>query len=65
MVQWLGLRASIAAGTGLIPGRGTKIPQALWLKKKKKKSQFEEARTSVLNVEVKTYRSTPRLDKIE
>ena len=65
MVQWLGLRASIAAGTGFIPGRGNKIPQALWLKKKKKKSQFEEARTSVLNVEVKTYRSTPRLDKIE
>ena len=26
-VQWLGLRASTAGGTGLIPGRGTNIPQ--------------------------------------
>ena len=28
-VQWLGLRASIAGGTGSIPGQGTKIPQAV------------------------------------
>ena len=27
-VQWLGFSASIAGGTCLIPGRGTKIPQA-------------------------------------
>ena len=26
MVQWLGLHASTAGGTGLIPGLGTKIP---------------------------------------
>ena len=28
VVQWLGLRASTAGGTGLIPGQGTNIPQA-------------------------------------
>ena len=28
MVQWLGLRASTAGGTGSIPGQGTKIPHA-------------------------------------
>ena len=28
-VQWLGLRAFTAEGTGSIPGQGTKIPQAL------------------------------------
>ena len=47
-VQWLGLRASTAGGTGSIPGRGTKIPHAehmvqpkkikFNLKKKKKKN---------------------------
>ena len=28
-VQWLGLRASSAGGTGAIPGWGTKIPHAM------------------------------------
>ena len=28
-VQWLGLRASTAGHTGLIPGQGTKIPHAV------------------------------------
>ena len=28
MVQWLGLLASTAGGTGSIPGQGTKIPRA-------------------------------------
>ena len=36
-VQWLVLHASTAGGTGLIPGQGTKIPHAMWQKKKKKK----------------------------
>ena len=27
VVWWLGLHASTAGGLGLIPGRGTKIPQ--------------------------------------
>ena len=29
-VQWLGLQASTAGGTGLIPGGGTEIPHATW-----------------------------------
>ena len=29
VVQWLGLYASSAGGTGLNPGRGNKIPQAM------------------------------------
>ena len=28
-VKWLRLRASTAGGSGLIPGRGTKIPHAM------------------------------------
>ena len=30
VVQWLGLCASTAGDMGSIPGRGTKIPQAMW-----------------------------------
>ena len=37
MLQWLGLGAFIAMGWGLIPGHGTKILQAVWLNRKKKK----------------------------
>ena len=37
MVQWLRLNASSAEGTVLIPGQGTKIPNALWHGQKKKK----------------------------
>ena len=37
MVQWLGLRARTAGGAGSIPGRGTKIPQAVSHSQKKKK----------------------------
>ena len=38
MVQWLGLGAitDTAHGPGSIPGRGTKIPQALLVQPKKK-----------------------------
>ena len=36
VVQWVRLHASNAAGAGLIPGQGTKIPHALSQKKKKK-----------------------------
>ena len=35
MVQWLRLCISSAGGVGLIPGQGTKIPDAKWPKKKK------------------------------
>ena len=34
VVQWLGLSAFTAKGTGSIPGQGTKIPQATHQKKK-------------------------------
>ena len=46
-VQWLGLCASTAGDTGLILGRGTKIPHATWRaakkqnKTNKKKNVFE------------------------
>ena len=45
VVQWLGLHTSIARDTGSIPGQGTKIPQATWQKKKKKKSQAGQPTT--------------------
>ena len=34
MIQWLGLHASTAGGTGLIPSQGTKITQGMWLGEK-------------------------------
>ena len=37
MVQWLGLHAFTAKGTGSVPGQETKIPQAVWCSQKKKK----------------------------
>ena len=39
MVQWLGLHAFIAVGTGLIPGQGTNIPHAIQPKKKKERER--------------------------
>ena len=36
-VQWLELHASTAGDMDLIPGWGTKIPQAAWHGQKKKK----------------------------
>ena len=41
-VQWLGHGALTAEGPGLIPGWRTKIPQAMWQKKKKKASSDTE-----------------------
>ena len=35
VVQWLGLHTLTAKGTGSIPGRGTKLPQAILQAKKK------------------------------
>ena len=37
MIQWLGLGTFIAMGLDLIPGQVTKILQATWCSKKKKK----------------------------
>ena len=39
-VQWLGLHASTAGGTGSIPGQGTKIPHATWGMAKKEKKKY-------------------------
>ena len=39
VVQWLGLHALTAEGPGSIPGRGTKIPQAVQHGKKPPKKQ--------------------------
>ena len=39
VVQWLGVSAFIAGGPGLIPGQGTKIPQATQYGQKKKKER--------------------------
>ena len=41
MVQWLGLCSFIAKGLGSIPGWGTKIPQAIWYRKKKNPRSFK------------------------
>ena len=35
VVQWLGLRTLTAKDLGLIPGWGTKMPQAVWHGQKK------------------------------
>ena len=42
VVQWLGLYASTAGGTDLIPGPGTEISQAyaVWYSQKKKKKLY-------------------------
>ena len=47
MVQWLGLHTSTAGSPGLIPGRGTKILQAVHLDQKKKKKTDIEIYTRV------------------
>ena len=39
VVQWLGLCTFSAVVLGLIPGQGTKIPQAEWCSQKKKKKK--------------------------
>ena len=49
-VQWLGLYASTAEGNSLIPGRRTKILQAIQSgKKKKKKKIFLFSKLSIVN----------------
>ena len=41
-VQWLGLGAFTAKGTGWIPGQGTKILRAVWRSQKKKKNPLTD-----------------------
>jgi len=43
-VQWLRRQASNEGGPGLIPGWGTKIPHAVWPKKKKKRERIDKLR---------------------
>ena len=40
VIQWLGLHASTAGGTGLIPGQGTKILRAMQCSQKEEKNFF-------------------------
>ena len=44
VVQWLRICASIAAGMGLIPGQGPKIPYAIRPKGEKKKETGNSGR---------------------
>ena len=45
----LGLCVSMAAGIGLVPGQGTKIPHAAWhSQKKKKRKKIEKKKTLIL-----------------
>ena len=47
VVQWLGLCVLTAEGSS-IPGRGTKIPQAMWQGQKKKKKNERERNVILL-----------------
>ena len=44
-VQGLGLPAFTAEGAGLMPGQGTKVPQAVWHGQKKKKDKNPQETT--------------------
>ena len=67
MVQWLGFHASTAGDTGSIPGRGTKIPQAMWQGQKKTKKEtptvapqwFEEDKIQILPGNTRPCKSWP------
>ena len=47
-VQWLGLCASTAGGTGQIPGRGTGIPCAAWHSHRKQKKRKKINQTHLI-----------------
>ena len=63
MVQWLGLGAFMAEGTGSIPDQGTKILHSAphgWGKKKKKKLKcLKEAQPRIILVELQYLNSSP------
>ena len=50
MIQWLGLHALTAKGLGLIPGWGTKIPQAACYSQKIKEREREKQRREPLRL---------------
>ena len=47
VVHWLGLHAPTAKGTGSIPGRGAKIPQATRHGQKKKKKTYKKVQVGL------------------
>ena len=47
VVQWLGLSAATAGGTGSIPGWGTKSQYAPWSGQKKKKRLMRKKKNRV------------------
>ena len=51
VVQWLGLSAATAGGTGSIPGWGTKSQYAPWSGQKKKKKTNEEKKKQGVNLQ--------------
>ena len=66
MVQWLGLHAFIAVGTGLIPGQGTNIPHAIQPKKKKERERGGENflnRIKKQYINLKLYGKSDKLKK--
>ena len=64
-VQWLRLQASTAGGTGLIPGQGTKILQAVRPKKKKFSLEIETVFNGHLEDKYIVPRSHNALKKIK
>ena len=47
MVQWLGLRTLTAAGLGLIPAQGIKIPQAMQCGDQKKPMEVSKSSSKI------------------
>ena len=61
-VQWLGLRAPTAEGVGLIPGQGTKIPQATRRGQKKKK---KKKRSTIHGIRFNLYKIQKQAKRME
>ena len=47
-VQWLGLLAFTAEGSGSVPGQGTKILQAMWHSQKKNYISIKAGKTKII-----------------
>ena len=52
-VQWLRLHASTVGGTGSIPGQGSSTCQAVWSKKKNKKTENQKSRRILIQTAMK------------
>ena len=57
MIQWLGFRTFTAEGPGSIPGRGTKIPQAMQHGQKKGKTFLgkKDSGPMLLQIDIQTF----------